>query len=169
MESTLWYLIAICGIFAMSFLMWASKFIAPNFRSIFLRLLKYPLFINRGRYWDSVTRLEALFLALFVSLNLVLIFLPISDSYWRQVQRRAAFACGVNIIPLCLGGRMGPVVHAFNVHKSTYLLLHHWIGRAAIMDGLIHSFVVVSLRPRAGTLLTSGWVVCTLRLLTGRC
>ena len=159
MDSTLWYLVAFCGIFTTAFSLWALKFIFPRFRNEFVRLVKYPLLFRRGRYWDSVTRLEAFFIVLFVSLNLIVIFSPLSPFDWRDVERRAAFASGINIMPICLGGRMGPIIAAFNIHRSTYRLLHHWIGRMAIIDGIIHASVVVTLRPRPGFLVTSGWTV----------
>jgi type IV secretory pathway TrbD component len=159
MDSTLWYLIAFCGIFTASLMLWALKFMFPNFRNYFVRHLKYPLLVSRGHYWDSITRLEAFFLLLFISLNIVIIFSPFAPLEWRMIERRAAIASGINIIPVCLGGRMGPVVEAFNIHRSTSRLLHHWIGRMAIIDGLIHAIVVLSLRPRPGTLVTSGWAV----------
>jgi hypothetical protein len=159
MDSTLWYLVALCGVFILSFALWAMKFLLPNFRNCFVRHLKYPLLLHRGRHWDSITRLQGAFILLFLSLNLVIIFSPFAPLDWRQVQQRAAFASGINLIPLCLGGRMGPVVEAFNVHRSTYQLLHHWLGRTAIIDGLIHASIVLTLRPRPGMLVTSGWVV----------
>lgn len=160
MDSTLWYLIAFCGIFVISFALWALKFVLPNFRNRFVRHIKYPILLSRGKYWDSVTRLEGGFLLLFISLNMVIVFSPFTPLDWRQVERRAAFAAGINVIPVCLGARMGPVVEAFNIHRSTYRFLHHWIGRMAILDGIIHAVIVLSLRPRPGLLVTSGWVVC---------
>lgn len=161
MDSTLWYLCAFAGIFVLSFLIWALKFLAPNLRNRFVRHVKYPLCIKRARYWDSLTRLETGCVVLFVSINMIIVWSPFTTLDLRQVERRAAFAAAINMVPLCLGGRMGPVVEAFNVHRSTYRLLHHWIGRMAILDGLIHAAVVISLRPRPGLLVTSGWAVCS--------
>lgn len=160
MDSTLWYLIAFGGVFVSSFSLWALKFLFPMFRNQFVRYVKYPVLVGRGRYWDSVTRLEACFLVLFISLNFFIIFSPFSPLDWRQIEKRAAFTSGINMIPVCLGSRMGPVMQAFNIHRSTHLLLHHWIGRMAIIGGLIHATIVLSLRPNLGPLVTSGWVVC---------
>jgi hypothetical protein len=160
MDSTFWYLAAFCGIFVVSFCLWALKFLLPNFRNQFVRYVKYPLLISRCYYWDSVTRLEGIFLALFLSLNMVMVFSPFAPLDWRQVERRSAFAAGINLIPLCLGGRMGPVVQAFNIHRSTYLLFHHWIGRMAVIEGIIHAIITLSLRPVDQDTINSGWVVC---------
>lgn len=163
MESTLWYPISFCIIFAICFILWILKHFLPDLQTRYLRHLKYPILIQRRRYWDSVTRFEALLLLLFLATNLVIILVPFNSHTksitWKQVERRCAFAACVNMVPLCLGGRMGPIVQALNIHRSSYLFFHHWIGRVAILEAVSHATIMLSLQPRPGALLTSGWAV----------
>jgi hypothetical protein len=159
MDSSLWYLIALAGIFVLSLSLWFLSSIIPNIHNSFTRHITYPLFLKRRRFWDSITRLQAFLIVFFLVANLIVIFAPFKDVDWRQVERRAAFTAGVNAIPLCLGGRMGPVVQMLNIHRSSYLLFHHWVGRIAVLEALSHALIVLLLRPHTGTLVTSGWVV----------
>ncbi|KAF4496656.1 hypothetical protein FAGAP_7198, partial [Fusarium agapanthi] len=123
-----------------------------------MRHVTYPLFLRRRRAWDSVTRLQACLIFFFFAANLVVIFAPFNGIDWRQIERRAAFTAGVNAIPLCLGGRMGPVVQMLNINRTSYLLFHHWVGRIAVLEALSHAIIVLLHRPKTGTLVTSGWV-----------
>ncbi|RKK69818.1 hypothetical protein BFJ69_g12395 [Fusarium oxysporum] len=123
-----------------------------------MRHVTYPLFLRRRRAWDSITRLQACLIFFLFAANLVVIFTPFNGIDWRQIERRAAFTAGVNAIPLCLGGRMGPVVQMLNIHRTSYLLFHHWVGRIAVLEALSHAIIVLLHRPKTGTLVTSGWV-----------
>ncbi|EGU88835.1 hypothetical protein FOXB_00646, partial [Fusarium oxysporum f. sp. conglutinans Fo5176] len=159
MDSSLWYLIALAGIFFLSLILWLLSSIIPNLQNRFMRHVTYPLFLRRRRAWDSITRLQACLIFFFFAANLVVIFAPFNGVDWRQIERRAAFTAGVNAIPLCLGGRMGPVVQMLNIHRTSYLLFHHWVGRIAVLEAVSHAIIVLLHRPKTGTLVTSGWVV----------
>ncbi|SCO07034.1 uncharacterized protein FFB20_12755 [Fusarium fujikuroi] len=158
MDSSLWYLIALAAIFFLSLALWLLSSIIPNIHNRFMRHVTYPLFLKRHRAWDSITRLQACLIFFFFVANLVVIFAPFKGVDWRQVERRAAFTAGVNAIPLCLGARMGPVVRMLNIHRTSYLLFHHWVGRIAVLEALSHAIIVLLHRPKTGTLVTSGWV-----------
>ncbi|KAF5254330.1 hypothetical protein FOXYS1_14413 [Fusarium oxysporum] len=158
MDSSLWYLIALAGIFFLSLILWLLSSIIPNLHNRFMRHVTYPLFLRRRRAWDSITRLQACLIFFFFAANLVVIFAPFNGVDWRQIERRAAFTAGVNAIPLCLGGRMGPVVQMLNIHRTSYLLFHHWVGRIAVLEAVSHAIIVLLHRPKTGTLVTSGWV-----------
>ncbi|KAG7425041.1 Ferric/cupric reductase transmembrane component 2 [Fusarium oxysporum f. sp. raphani] len=123
-----------------------------------MRHVAYPLFLRRRRAWDSITRLQACLIFFFFAANLVVIFAPFNGVDWRQIERRTAFTAGVNAIPLCLGGRMGPVVQMLNIHRTSYLLFHRWVGRIAVLEAVSHAIIVLLHRPKTGTLVTSGWV-----------
>ncbi|KAF4448265.1 hypothetical protein F53441_8299 [Fusarium austroafricanum] len=158
LESSQWYLIAFAGTFFLCLILWFSSSRIPNLYNRFMRHVTYPLFLNRQRSWDSITRLQACLIVLFFVANLMVIFSPFKGVDWKQVERRAAFTAGVNTIPLCLGGRMGPVVRMLNIHRSSYLLFHYWVGRIAALEAMTHALIVVLHRPRTGELVTSGWV-----------
>ncbi|KAM5353325.1 hypothetical protein ACJZ2D_016774 [Fusarium nematophilum] len=161
MDSTLLYLFVFCGLFLLSFLLFVLGYFIPNLYNGFMRHATYPLVIRRRKVWDSVTRLELCLVILFFAVNVVVILTPFKGVDWRQIERRAAFAAGVNIIPLCLGGRMGHVVQTLNIHRSSYLLFHNWLGRIAILEAATHAIIVVCLRPTPGPLVTTGFIALT--------
>ncbi|KAF4468232.1 NADPH oxidase [Fusarium albosuccineum] len=158
LDSTFWYLIAFCGVFLLSLLLCILSFAFPNPHNGFMRHIAYPVIIRRRNSWDSVTRLEFCLIAILFGINVVVILIPFGGIDWRQIERRAAFTAGVNAIPLCLGGRMGPIVQALNIPRSSYLLFHTWVGRIAVLEAASHAVIVLCLRPRLGPLVTSGWI-----------
>ncbi|KAH6871699.1 hypothetical protein B0T10DRAFT_533442 [Thelonectria olida] len=159
MESTLWYLIALSGFFLVSFCLWTLKFFVPNVTRLYIRYLKYPLIIRRRRYWDSVTYAEFWLLMALLVTNILLIVTPSGKVDWKQVVRRSAFASGVNMVPLCLGGRMGHIVQTFNIHRSSYKFFHHWLGRIAILEAMVHAIISIRTQSQHNSLTTSGWIV----------
>lgn len=65
----------------------------------------------------------------------------------------------INMVPLFLGGRTNPVADALGISIQSYYFAHNWIGRVAIVEALIHSVIVLTLRPRPGPIATSGIIV----------
>ncbi|KAI0191362.1 hypothetical protein F4808DRAFT_465410 [Astrocystis sublimbata] len=55
----------------------------------------------------------------------------------------------INTTLLFLGGRTNPLADFLRVPLSTYYLSHHWVGRVAILEGLIHSGLMLT-RTRHG-------------------
>jgi hypothetical protein len=135
--------------------------LVPNVRTFFVRNLGYAVVFRRRKYWDSVSRSELFLLTTFAAVNIIMIFLflPLESFNWQQVGKRSAFAATVNVIPVSLGGRLGPIVQTLNIHRSSYLLFHHWIGRIAIIQAAIHTAIMIAIQPSVGQRALSGWVV----------
>lgn len=159
MDRISWYLIACCGLCLFIFLLWILKFRWPNLRNSFTKGFIYALLTKRGRYWDSFTRLEACLLLAFFLANIVMIFVPFAGIDLRQIEKRCASLAVVNMIPLFVVGRIGPVIEALNVHRSTWGHFHHWVGRFAVLEAMLHATIVLVLKPKSSSLVTSGYLV----------
>ena len=129
MDRVHWYLVACCGLCLFTFVSWFLKLLWPNIVNRCRKFLLYSLAIHRGRYWDSMTRLEASLLLLIILANIALIFAPFSSPDWRQIERTSASLSVFNAIPLWIGGRKGRIIRALNVHESAQGNFHHWVGR----------------------------------------
>ncbi|KAI9774702.1 MAG: hypothetical protein M1839_001663 [Geoglossum umbratile] len=49
----------------------------------------------------------------------------------------------VNMMPLFLGGRTSSLVNSIGIPLHTHYLVHHWIGRIAVMQGLLHASLAI--------------------------
>lgn len=123
---------------------------------ILTRFLQYPLLIQR-RYWTVITRFNALFIFLYLASNCIALGISIKDA--REFEQRAALVAVINLTVLFLGGRTNPCADLLGISLQSYYLVHHWIGRIALAEGLLHAIVVIALRPRPGGVYASGFIV----------
>ncbi|KAM0490918.1 hypothetical protein ACHAPB_009219 [Verticillium nonalfalfae] len=131
---------------------------------LYAQHLAYPLLVRR-QHWTGATRWEALAVLLYAGVNIALLLYPFSAlPTLREVERRAGVAALVNLVPLSIVIRTNVLTSLCNVPLGTVNLVHHWIGRVAIAQALLHAFVVLALRPRPGAVVTSGYIV-TVRVL----
>lgn len=122
-----------------------GAFLWHKWRPFFIRLsrhVRYRLFIRR-RYWMSITWLEFAMLLLVLGANLfaLLYAFPKTLVFFG---RRSAVVAVSNMVPLFLGGRTNLLVDFLRVPLSTYYIFHHWIGRIAILQCMLHSAMVLS-------------------------
>ena len=58
----------------------------------------------------------------------------------------------VNLVPLSLGSHMNSIVSSCGLGYESYNAIHRWLGRVAVIEGLIHViFAVVSHKPNLRT------------------
>jgi hypothetical protein len=112
-------------------------------RFIILRCM-YTLLIN-WRYSDSVTYMQALVLLIYSILNGIALGLGIKDKSDFIV--RCGIIASINMMLLYLGGRTSIIANYFQVSLHMYYLLHHWIGRIVILQGVLHAVLAISRRP----------------------
>ena len=62
-----------------------------------------------------------------------------------------------NLMPMFLGGRINPFADSIGIPMSTYYLAHHWIGRVAIAEALIHSSLILRHRLAKGGMIRYGF------------
>lgn len=137
-----WYAILFALLPSALLLYRASQFILPRIRFL-LKFISYPLIVPR-EYWSSVTLAEAfLFLVYLLTNGLGLGPFPASR---EDFALRTGSLAAVNLIPLFLGGRTNPLASLLNIPVHSYYLVHHWVGRTAILLALAHFFLVISLK-----------------------
>ena len=66
----------------------------------------------------------------------VFFFLKLGDL--EEIQRRAAVAAILNLVPVILGGRTRFLASVFNLSLQQYYILHHCLAWIAIMEALLH-------------------------------
>ncbi|KAI3326510.1 hypothetical protein HD806DRAFT_520363 [Xylariaceae sp. AK1471] len=133
--------------------------VVPRLVVCFARYVRYPLFMRRSDNRMSITRLELLVFIIYLASNTVL--LTLWNRGVEDVQRRTALLAIINTTLLFLGGRTNPLANFLRVPLSTYYLSHHWVGRVAILEGLIHSaFMLTRARHDQTTYISlSGYIV----------
>lgn len=102
----------------------------------------------------SITLPEFLVLSLYLGGNVAALYLGRAN-----LAATAGMLATINITPLFLGGRTNPLADLFGVPLSMYYVFHHFIGRIAIAEGLLHSGLALR-RSRLDQTATSGYVVC---------
>ena len=129
----------------------ASRYVAVTFE----RFVWYPL-VLKGGYYLSVTRFELVLFLAFLACNIfALVFL---NAGVKDLEQRAAVLCAINMTPLFLSGKPNPLIDLFSIPLPVYQLTHHWIGRVAIFEGLLHAALTIG-RSGDSQLKISGCIV----------
>lgn len=152
-----WYVLLLALPFGALFLcqLW------ERFNFLLLKHLCYPLLFRR-KYWFSVTRAEGVLLIVYVIINSLGLGLGIHSVLdLADLAHRAGLLAVVNLIPLFLGGRTNSLGDSLNISLHAYYFAHHWAGRMAIIQGVLHVALVVSLKgiPRTNANTISGAIV----------
>ncbi|TVY90169.1 hypothetical protein LAWI1_G005273 [Lachnellula willkommii] len=59
------------------------------------------------------------------------------DGRTKMVQRTGLLSI-VNLVPLALGSHMNSVVSCYGLEYDAYNATHRWMGRVAVIEGVIH-------------------------------
>jgi hypothetical protein len=119
---------------------------------VILAFFKYGLVIHR-RYWMSITLLEFLALCLYFGGNATALYLGKSN-----LASTAGMLAIINATPLFFAGRTNFLADLLGIPLSTYFVFHHFIGRVAVAEGLLHAGLVLPLSQR-DQVTTSGYIV----------
>jgi DMSO/TMAO reductase YedYZ heme-binding membrane subunit len=60
-----------------------------------------------------------------------------------KILQRTGLLSLVNLIPLALGSHMNSVVSCCGLGYEAYSAIHRWIGRVAVIEGVIHVILAV--------------------------
>ncbi|KAF2718305.1 putative FRE ferric reductase-like transmembrane component [Polychaeton citri CBS 116435] len=90
------------------------------------------------------SRIQSLFLTGYLVMNIVFVTYKInwddSEKFVEQAIKRFGILSTMNMIPLfLLAGRNNPLIFLLGVSFDTYNLIHRWIGRIAVLEGLVHT------------------------------
>lgn len=145
MNVTQWYAISLAGVLAIFFICQAGLY-APSFYAFVLfylsKCIAYPL-IQR-RYWTSVTGIQAIVLLTYVIVNGACMGIGITLKNTKGLMLRSGIMASVNMMPLFLGGRTSTLANGIGISLHTYHLVHHWVGRIVIIQGLLHASLAIS-------------------------
>lgn len=92
---------------------------------------------------DRATWLDYAMLSLFLLANVLVLAIRNGDA--AGFVRRSASLALANLVPLFLGGQINSVANAVGLRLRAYSRLHRWLGRVAVVEGLIHMIAAVTL------------------------
>ncbi|KAK7920695.1 ferric-chelate reductase [Apiospora marii] len=74
----------------------------------------------------------------------------------RDIEKRAAILALTNLTPLFFSGQTHSIADWLGLSMPLYQAMHRCLGRTAAFHAILHSILTLTLRPRAGLILTSG-------------
>jgi hypothetical protein len=102
--------------------------------------LLYQLVYRRRNGSDDVSVLSLFNICLLVGANITACALKIQDR--GELARRCGRLFLVNMIPLFLGGKRSLLAdQILRIHSSEQSLLHRWMGRVCVLQGVIHATI----------------------------
>ena len=95
--------------------------------------------LTRLHLFRGATCVELLLVSAYIAGNGVAVALKAIKG--ATIASSAALAASINLIPLLLGGRTSRVADVIGVSRPAYYVAHYWIGRTAIIEGLVHAAI----------------------------
>ena len=146
-DITQWYAISLGCLVGLPIIgrLFFSITIVRIYGTFYLR--KHITYPQIHRYWrrsGKVTRLDLLVLFTFLAGNALCLAINVKGV--PEFIERLGLISIINLIPLSLGANMNLIVSLCGIRLPTYAKLHRWLGRVAIVEGLIHVTVAVSYR-----------------------
>lgn len=165
MELTVVYAISIGVIFGALGLYQSLKMISRPVQKLFiffiLKHLCYPLLLIRRRGTSNMSRLHGVYLTIYVAANVLCSAIGVSS--WDLFGQRVGHLAMVNIIPLCMGGRTNLIANLFHLQLREYGLMHRWIGRVCVLEGIAYGVVTLT-RSHPSATKYKTIIVCLLRV-----
>jgi hypothetical protein len=117
-----------------------SSRLLDSMSNVFDCYFRYPLVVQRNRM--CVTRLELATFIIFIGCNVFVLAYPVPGL--REASSRLAAVSAINLTPLFLGGRPSLILELSHIPIPVYYLVHHWVGRVALTEGLAHAGLAFS-------------------------
>lgn len=114
---------------------------APVFSKRHNREFKLSQAVNVG---TLPTRFQGILILGFLGVNVAFCTLSINWSQPRKdvlkaIRNRTGIMSTVNLVPLfLLAGRNNPLIRLLKISFDTYNLIHRWLGRIVVLEGLAH-------------------------------
>ncbi|EXJ56217.1 uncharacterized protein A1O5_12673 [Cladophialophora psammophila CBS 110553] len=186
MDITQWYAIGLSGLVGLYVVTFAlitiSKKIIPRVKLLFLlvlaglmkigtyakrRFLQHVYYPQTHRYLrgsEKITRFDLLVTITFLVGVVVCTVIQVQNI--PGLRRRSGLISIINIIPLSLGAHMNLLANVCGIRLGAYGRIHRWLGRVAIVEGLIHTATAVSLkRPNWHMLPDIGGLTATISIV----
>ncbi|KAK4034603.1 hypothetical protein C8A01DRAFT_18612 [Parachaetomium inaequale] len=133
--SAMWALPLLPGIYALF-----RRYAVPLLRRQLARFRYQRISgLTRLHLFRGATCVELLFLSAYIAGNGVAVALEAIEG--TTIASSAALAASINLVPLLLGGRTSRVADVIGISRPAYYAAHHWIGRTAIVEGLVHAAI----------------------------
>jgi hypothetical protein len=142
MDTTQWYAAALAAIASLSIVFYILG-ISISFLCTYAtyHFLKHVFYARVHKYVRGSTRFDALLIIAFLTGN---VFCLISDR--TRLMQQTGLLSTVNLVPLALGSHMNSVVSCCGLGSEAYNAIHRWIGRVAVIEGVIHVILAVVLQ-----------------------
>ena len=130
-----------------------SQFLTSQARehifSTFAKWLLFSVVLPRMNGSTDITIMAGSIIILFIIANVVGCALLVQSQ--SELSARLARMCITNLVVLFLGGRSNLIVDKiFRLSNTEYHLLHRWVGRVAVVEGLTHATLSI-IKIRAAT------------------
>ncbi|KAB5528998.1 hypothetical protein GE09DRAFT_1041919 [Coniochaeta sp. 2T2.1] len=114
------------------------RHVIPHFHP-FIAKVRYQRIqgFTRLRIFNGFTRLELILLSFYISGNGAALSIQIARG--ASVASSTVLAAIINLLPLLFGGRTNRIADAIGLSRPSYYVAHHWMGRVAILEALIHA------------------------------
>lgn len=144
MDTIQWYAVALAAIAALSLSFYTTRVSIRFLRTYTTyHFLKHVFYPRVHKHLGGITRYHALLILTLLVGNV----LCLTTDRTKIVQRTGRLTI-VNLVPLSLGSHMNSIVSSCGLGYESYNAIHRWLGRVAVIEGLIHViFAVVSHKP----------------------
>lgn len=151
MDITHWYAISLGALVAL-FLLYRLYLVALSTAHVYgkrfvLKYLIYPQIPRLLRGGGTITRLHFLIILIYVTGNILCMAFGVTS--FVQLRTRTGLMSLVNLVPLCLGGRLTFLGDFCGVSYENHSRMHRWIGRMAVIQSLLH-VTIASTGPEKG-------------------
>lgn len=137
---------AVCIVVALSLLtvLRVVKIIRTFIQRFYVFMIKkrlcYPLLFKRPNGTTDVSRLDGLVLIVYTASSAI--FMSLQSHNWADVSRKASYLAVVNLALLFFGGRTSLIVdRVLSISRARYELMHRWIGRICVVQGVLHGIL----------------------------
>lgn len=142
MDTTQWYAAALAAIVALSIVFYIlGRLIGFLCTYATYHFLKHVFYAHIHKYIRGSTRFDALLIIAFLTGNVLCLTLSMNGR--TELLQRMGLLSTVNLVPLALGSHMNSVVSYCGLGSEAYNAIHRWIGRVAVIEGLIHVILAV--------------------------
>ena len=141
MDIIQWYAVALAAIAALSIVFYLFGISVGFLRTyVTYHFLKHVFYPQVHKYIGGSTRFHVLLVIALIVGN-VLCLLTVGTNGLMQ---RTGLLSTVNLVPLALGSHMNSVVSCCGLGSEAYIAIHRWIGRVAVIEGVIHVILAVA-------------------------
>jgi hypothetical protein len=144
MDTIQWYAVALAAIAALSIVFYTTRISIRFLRTYTTyHFLKHVFYPRVHKHLGGTTRYYALLILTLLVGNV----LCLTSDRTKIVQRTGRLTI-VNLVPLALGSHMNSIVSCCGLGYESYNAIHRWLGRVAVIEGVIHMIIaIISQKP----------------------